>query len=118
MFNDLTDQGFHNEAQKFCKDTTKPSEVIRHYNNEGVKLSKSGDFAGAIREYERALVFFPTYKENYRIYFNLALAHLKFPDQEHKLAAEENLEKCLQLDPNFEKAQRKLKELSTNLKAG
>ena len=106
MFSRLYDRGFDAQAQALCKDTATPMEVVRHYNNKGVAMSKSGNVEGAIQEYERALKFYPKFKENYRIFYNIALAHISFKKRSHHEYALEYLNRALSLKPRFEKAQR------------
>lgn len=110
MFARLQEYGYDDHAISLCKDTTDPLEVVRHYNNKGVALAKSGNVEGAIMEYERALSFFPKYKENYRILYNIALAHLSFKTRSHYEVALEYVHQCLELNRGFDKAQ-KTKEL-------
>src|SRR5690606_10752602 len=107
----LFEKGYDKQAQEFGRKTTKPMDVIRHYNNKGVELSKNGDLHGAIREYERALQFYPQFKENYRIYYNIALAQIKLKEPESIQKAIENLKLCLDLMPDFDKAHKTLEAL-------
>ena len=76
MFSQLCDYGFDKQAIEFCRETTNPMEIVRHYNNHGVMLVKEGNLDKAIEEYKKALMFYPKYKENYRIYYNIGLAHI------------------------------------------
>jgi Tfp pilus assembly protein PilF len=111
MFSKLMEKGFDTHAVSFCRETTKPIEVVRYYNNKGVVHSKSGEADKAITAYKQALMFFPDFKENYRIMFNLALAtfNLKTPDA--RFDAQMHLEECLKLEPTFEKAQKALAQI-------
>jgi tetratricopeptide (TPR) repeat protein len=111
MFQRLGASGFSEDALKFCRETTNPKEVVKYYNNRGVELSRVGDIEGAIREYELALKFFPNSKDNYRIFYNIALAHTKFKNIVSYEAAAKNLEKCLELSPEFDKAKGTLDNL-------
>lgn len=106
LFNNLYEHGFDTHAQDLCKKTTTPLEVVRYYNNKGVALSKTGNVDGALTEYERSLQYYPKFKENYRIYFNIALAHASFKKKENYELASEYIDKCLALKPDFEKAQK------------
>lgn len=115
MFKDLESAGYMNHAIGLCKSTTPPVEVVRYYNNVGVTLAKTQDFAGAIAEYESALKFYPSFRENYRIYFNIGLAHAHQKSQESYLAAEQALLKCLDLKPGYEKAVATLVEVRKRL---
>ncbi len=115
MFAKLHEHGFDKEAQAFCKETTGPQEVVRHYNNKGVVLSKTGNVDAALIEYERALQYYPAYKENYRIYFNIALARLAQKTPEGLELAESALKKCLELNPGFEKAQKTMEAVQKNI---
>ncbi len=115
MFTKLHEHGFDKEAQAFCKETTGPQEVVKHYNNKGVALSKTNNTEAALTEYERALQYFPTYKENYRIYFNIALAHVAQKTQAGLELAQEALKKCLELNPGFEKGVKTLEAVEKNL---
>lgn len=104
----LFDAGFSDHAMDFGRKNTSPMDIVRHYNNKGVALSKSGNPEKALQEYNRALEFFPTYKENYRIHYNVALAHVTKKDAESRRLAEEAVIKCLKLNPGFEKAKNAL----------
>jgi tetratricopeptide (TPR) repeat protein len=104
MFARLQEFGFDDYAISLCKDTTDPLEVVRHYNNKGVALAKAGNVEGAIMEYERSLRFYPKYKENYRILYNIALAHLSFKTRSHYEIALDYIMRCLELNEKFEKA--------------
>lgn len=108
MFSRLYEHGFDEHAVQFGKETTKPMEIVRHYNNKGVMLSKDGKVDQALIEYNRALRFFPQFKENYRIYFNIALANVATKTRESYAEAQKNLKKCLELSPEFEKAKNTL----------
>ena len=94
-----------------------PMEIVRHYNNKGVMLSKDGDNQGALTEYKRALQFFPQFKENYRIYYNIALAHLQQKTKEAYDIAHKNLKHCLSLEPQFDKAKKTLEQVEKQLEA-
>ncbi len=111
VFKQLYDHGFDDHAVAFGKEVAQPMEIVRHYNNKGVLLAKEGKVAEALLEYDRALKFYPKFKENFRIYYNMALAHvqLKTPDDLKK--ASDYLKKALELDPSFEKAKASLANL-------
>lgn len=115
MFKDLENAGYMNHAIGLCKSTTPPVEVVRYYNNVGVMLSKTQDFAGAIAEYESALKFYPSFRENYRIYFNIGLAYAHQKNQDSYLKAEQALVRCLELKPGYEKALITLNEVRKRL---
>ena len=115
MFSKLYDHGYDEHAVKFGKETAKPMEIVRHYNNKGVMLSKDGKVNEAINEYQRALKFFPQFKENYRIHFNIALAKLQNKSREAYAEAAESLKKCLELEPTFDKAKKTLESIDKAL---
>ncbi len=114
MFSKLFEGGLDSHAVQFGKESAKPMEIVRYYNNKGVMMSKHDDRQGALNEYNRAMQFFPQFKENYRILYNIALANIAEKSRAGYETARENLKKCLQLSPGFEKAQ---KTLSTVEKA-
>jgi tetratricopeptide (TPR) repeat protein len=115
MFARLQEFGFDDHAISLCKDTTDPLEVVRHYNNKGVALAKGGNVEGAIMEYERSLRFYPKYKENYRILYNIALAHLSFKTRSHYEIAMEYIMRCLELNEKFEKALKTKEQIEEQL---
>jgi tetratricopeptide (TPR) repeat protein len=115
MFSRLYEHGFDEQAVAFGKETAKPMEIVRHYNNKGVMLSKDGNNQGALSEYKRALQFFPQFKENYRIYYNIALAHLQQKTKEAYEIAHKNLKHCLSLEPQFDKARKTLEQVERQL---
>ncbi|RYZ51300.1 MAG: tetratricopeptide repeat protein, partial [Proteobacteria bacterium] len=104
LFGKLQEFGYDEHAIKLCKDTTSPLDVVRHYNNKGVALAKNNNIEAAILEYERALKYFPKYKENYRILYNIALAHLSYKNRSHYEIALDYIKRCLELNPKFDKA--------------
>ena len=107
----IYDEGFTARAIDFGKQVAKPSEAIKHYNNKGVILSKEGKMTEAIEEYQQALQFFPNYKQNYLIFYNMALAYIKIGTTNGSVNARACLQKCLELDPSFEKGKQKLNML-------
>lgn len=104
MFSRLYDFGYDEHAQNLCEETTSPMEVVRYYNNKGVALAKAGNVEGALTEYERSLKFYPKFKENYRILYNIALAHLSKKTRGSYGVALEYVNKCLEMKPTFDKA--------------
>ena len=111
VFQRLYDAGYDEHAVGFGKEVAKPMEIVRHYNNKGVILAKDVKHQEALLEYERALKFFPKFKENYRIYYNMALAHISFKTSEDYAKANEYLKRALELNPEFEKAKTTLANL-------
>lgn len=112
MFSKLYDAGYDEHAVAFGKETAKPMEIVRHYNNKGVMLSKDGFTDQALVDYHRALRFYPQFKENYRIHFNIALANIQIRSLESYMEAERHLKRCLELSPEFEKAKNTLETLT------
>lgn len=115
VFKKLYDAGYDEHAIGFGKEIAKPMEIVRHYNNKGVLLAKEGKQEDALTDYSRALKFFPKFKENYRIYYNMALAHIARKTKEDYAKAEEYVLKALELDPTFEKAKATLATLQKAL---
>ncbi len=111
-FKKLYDAGYDNHAIAFGKEVANPMEIVRHYNNKGVLLAKDGKVTEAIEEYNRALKFFPKFKENYRIYYNLALSHLQLKTADDVKKAEVYFLKALELEPTYEKAKAALAALT------
>jgi tetratricopeptide (TPR) repeat protein len=103
VFKKLYDAGYDEHAVSFGKEVAQPMEIVRHYNNKGVLLAKDGKQEEALLEYTRALKFFPKFKENYRIYYNMALAHIARKTKPDYIKADEYMTKTLELDPTFEK---------------
>jgi tetratricopeptide (TPR) repeat protein len=108
MYQTLMSAGYDEHAQKFCKDTSTPMELIRHYNNKGVLFSKTGDFVSAIDEYKKALKLIPKSKEIYRIKYNMAIAYINLKHYDHLVTADALLVECLAMKPDFDKAKEKL----------
>lgn len=115
VFKQLYDAGYDEHAIGFGKEIAKPMEIVRHYNNKGVLLAKEGKQEEALTDYTRSLKFFPKFKENYRIYYNMALAHIARKTKEDYVKAEEYVRKALELDPTFEKAKTTLATLQKAL---
>lgn len=107
----LYDGGFDEQAISLGKDVAKPMEIVRHYNNKGVLLSKDGKVAEALLEYKRALMFYPKFKDNFRIYYNMALAHVSLKTPDDYAQAKTFFTKSLELDPTFDKAKAGLANL-------
>ncbi len=109
--------GHIEEAQSYCKKNSSPGEIVRFFNNQGIVKSKAGDISGAILEYEQALKVFPDSEDNYRLYFNMALAQIRLKTSQSLADAAKNLKKCLELNPNFAKATEALKSLPSTISA-
>ncbi|NRA67930.1 MAG: response regulator [Pseudobacteriovorax sp.] len=108
FFEELQKRGFDKEAVKFCQENTKALELIRHYNNRGVMMSKEEKYIDAIDEYAKAAKLIPNSKELYRILYNSALAHINLKKHAHLTEASRLLKEALKLKPDFTKAQEKL----------
>lgn len=115
MYSKLYENGFDDHAIQFGKETSKPMEIVRHYNNKGVLMSKDGQKDQALVDYNRALRFFPQFKENYRIHFNIALAHMQTKTRASYEEAQKCLKRCLELSPEFEKAKNSLETVEKAL---
>ena len=110
MLDKLCDKDYHDHAQRLCEDKVKPAEVVKYYNNKGVMLSKEGKAEDAVENYNRALKFYPNFKENFRVHFNNAMALYNNKTLGSWNKALKELDSCLALQPDFEKAV-KLREL-------
>ena len=115
MFDKLYNFGFDEHAIKFGKEHAQPVEIVRHYNNKGVLLSKDGNTEKALTEYQRALRFYPKFRENYRILYNVALANIGLKTRDSLRIAQQSLVKCIELAPDFEKAKTLLKTVEESL---
>lgn len=109
LYDQLFKAGFKDHARSFCKETSTPKELIRHFNNKGVMSSKEEDYVTAIDEYTKATNLIPGNKELYRILFNMAIAHMNLKTPEHLKRAHALLAESLKLEPTFDKAQEKIK---------
>jgi tetratricopeptide (TPR) repeat protein len=112
----LMAHGFAKHAKKLCDATTMPKEIIRHYNNKGVMLTKEGKHDEAIKLYDYALTYFPDYMENYRIMYNIVLAKLHLKEKGYVKECIALLEKCVTMAPDFDKAQKALRTLHDAIK--
>lgn len=117
MYQRLFDQGFESHARDFVSETSTPRELIRYYNNKGVMCSKKSEFSEAIAEYQRAVDLIPGNKELYRILYNMAIAHINKKTLPDIQEAHVLLEKCLKVQPNYEKAIEKMKITSKYVKS-
>lgn len=104
MYEQLAAAGYLAQAQDFCKQTSTPMELLRHYNNKGVLYSKNAQYDLALKEYETALQLLPGAKEQYRIFYNIALAYFHLKTPENLLKSQDYLHKSLQLQPDYSKA--------------
>ncbi len=118
MFAKLQEFGYDEHAIALCKDTTSPIDVVRHYNNKGVALAKNSQVEDALLEYERALKYFPKHKENYRILYNIALAHIGYKNRTHFEIALDYVKRCLELNPKFDKGLKTKELIETQLAKG
>ena len=109
MYEKIADAGYEEHARAFCKETSTPKELVKHFNNKGVLFSKSEQYRDAIDEYKKAIRFIPGSKELYRILYNMAISHINLKSLEDLQKAHSLLEESLQLQPNFDKAKDKLK---------
>ena len=114
VYQKLFDGGFEEHARDFSKQTSTPAELIKHFNNKGVMLSKTLDFDSAISEYSRARGLIPGDKDLYRILYNMAIAHINKKTRNDILKAHELLLEVKKMKPTFEKASEKL-ELTNKL---
>ena len=112
----IYDAGFAEHAQAFCKETSTPKELVRHFNNKGVMLAKEGNYDGAIAEYQKAANLIPGHKELYRILYNMALSHINKKTKDDIAKAHVLLEDSLNLRPDYDKAREKLEITSKYLK--
>lgn len=74
-------------------------------NMRGICLKRTGDFNEAIEAYEEALRLEPM---NAKVYFNIAICYLEMSRIDD---AVKQLEACLKIAPNFNRARDKLSEL-------
>ncbi len=111
----LYDFGYDDEACQLGKQNSSPMEIVRHYNNKGVLLSREGRSQEALDEYSRAVRFFPKFKENYRIYYNMALAYVSKKTRASYQKAAEYLQKCIDLKSDFDKARITLEKVNKAL---
>ncbi|MFK7828056.1 MAG: tetratricopeptide repeat protein [Oligoflexales bacterium] len=109
VYDKLSEAGYLQHAQDFCRETSTPKELVRHFNNKGVLYSKAGEFPDAIDEYKKALKLIPGSKELYRILYNMAIAHINLKTFEHLQEAHTLLLESLKMRPDFDKAKEKLK---------
>lgn len=108
VYQELFEGGFESHAQELCKQTSTPLELIRHFNNKGVMLSKEKEFEQAIAEYQKARNLIPQSKELYRILYNMAIAHINLKTKENITSAHDLLNEVLTLNPTYDKAKEKL----------
>ena len=109
VYDKLSDAGYLKHAQDFCRETSTPKELVRHFNNKGVLFSKAGEYPDAIDEYKKAVRLIPGSKELYRILYNMAIAHINLKSFEHLKEANTLLLESLKMQPDFDKAKEKLK---------
>lgn len=103
MFNKLFEHGYDDHCYTYCRDTTTPQDVLKYYNNRGVLLTRQGKHQEAVRHYNLAIAIYPDFAGNYRIHYNIALAMLK-ESKSNRDQALDQLRKCLQFNPTFQKA--------------
>jgi tetratricopeptide (TPR) repeat protein len=105
LFDDLDKAGFQEHAVKLCKDVkTSPKDVIRFYNNKGVLNSKAGEAEQALNNYYSAIMYYPSFKENHKVLYNIAIAEARKKTPEANEQSMKALKKCLELKPDFDKA--------------
>ncbi|NRA45346.1 MAG: tetratricopeptide repeat protein [Oligoflexales bacterium] len=109
VYDKLSEAGYLEHAQDFCRQTSTPKELVRHFNNKGVLYSKAGEFPDAIDEYKKAVKLIPGSKELYRILYNMAIAHINLKTFEHLQEAHKLLNESLKMQPDYDKAKEKLK---------
>lgn len=115
MYSMLSEKGFEKEALEFAQRTMDPLRLIRYYNNLGITLTKDGKIEQAIREYTHALKVFPAFALNYKLYFNLGLCQTKIKTVAFYRDAEISFQKCLEINPDFEKARELLKKVQDSI---
>jgi len=117
LFEDLEKAGYQDHAIGLCRATTEPKEVVRYYNNKGVALARDNQAEKALKDYYVALIYYPKFKDNYRILYNIAIAEAKKRTPAGKEAAIKALHKCIALAPEFDKSKKLLEQLEGPKKA-
>ncbi|MBF0440381.1 MAG: response regulator [Oligoflexales bacterium] len=117
FYEKLMDAGFADYAQNFCRETSTSLDLIKYYNNRGVVFSKNADYKSAIEEYVKAEKLIPHSNQLYRVLFNRAIAHINLKTSHDLMSAKILLERCLSINPGFEKAKEKL-DIIANVKKG
>lgn len=118
FYSQLEGAGYSQQAQELVKAHSSPAQVVRFFNNKGVLLSKSGDKKGAVEKYFLALKAFPGFFENYKIFYNCALALCQLGGNKELQQAKSHLSDSLKLRSDFEKSRRLAEALDKLLKAG
>ncbi|MFB3925496.1 MAG: tetratricopeptide repeat protein [Syntrophales bacterium] len=96
----MIEKGRYSEARKILeKDERLTDHLVNEFNDRGIVLRKSRDYAAAISEYKRALVVYPG---DEGIYYNIARAFYETGDLEK---AQTNLEYALRINADFKHAQ-------------
>jgi len=97
-YRNLKDDAKAAEAQKDLERIGRQTEEAKKFHNEGVALSKAGDYAGAFAKYQQALTLDPNLQASQ---LGLATAGLKIGKNAEAAAAAESI---LKADPKNEAA--------------
>ena len=118
LYDKILDAGFAEHAQDFCKQTSTPSEVVRHFNNRGVVHSKNKNFKKALDEYSCARKLLPNSPSVSKILFNMALATLALQEKNSLEKAMKLLQESISKKPTYEKAVNMLQKLKDSHNSG
>ena len=102
----LIDTGFATHARELAGSTSHLFELVRYYNNRGVAMSRQKLPLEAIVSYKHAEALHPNFPDLYKVIFNRALAHEAIGDDENIKEANKAYALCLQMRPDFSKAER------------
>ena len=93
-------------------DTLAPShsdeDMVSFLNNEGVKMSRGGNFEGAINMYSQCLAKMGQNKYRFILYYNMAASYKKMGDRPQALKL---VNMALELNPAYDRAIDALKQL-------
>lgn len=108
IYEQFIDAGHLSHARALSKETSTPGELIKFYNNKGVLYSKEGNFEAALKQYQTAYKLLPDSKDEYKILFNMAIAHMNLKTSSHLGEARELLNKSIKIKPDYTKALEKI----------
>ena len=85
-------------------------DLVYFLNNEGVKMSRNGNYGGAINMYSQCLNKMGTNTYRYILYYNMAASYKKMGDKQQALKL---LTMALEVNPSYERALDALKQLDS-----
>lgn len=106
-------EGHLNAALQIVQESLSEEEAASIFNNAAIHSVHKGEIESSLQLYEAALKAVKSRKLQATVYFNIALAYERLGRIDESL---KNIERSLELDPNFDKTKRHKSRLLSKIK--